>query len=150
MSSKKRAFFWILLLSALCLFGFSLTVYRVYLNHIPVRSSLRSDDVLHTTNIDTKNMAPTQFFRRFLHGLSNFGNDVRADTCDACFKNDFNYVINRDVCGSYDEVDLLVLIMTAPKEAVVRGTIRDTWSLCVPRTAILLVSSSWASRAMYN
>lgn len=131
MSSKKRAFFWILVLCALCLFGFSLTVYRVYLNHIPVRSSLRSDDVLHTTNIDTKNMAPTQFFRRFLHGLSNFGNDVRADTCDACFKNDFNYVINRDVCGSYDEVDLLVLIMTAPKEAVVRGTIRDTWgSLC--------------------
>lgn len=131
MSSKKKVFFLILVVCVLFLFSFSLTVYRVHLNHRPVRSSLPSNDVLPTTNTDRKSTGPIQYLRRFLHGFSNFGNDARADTCDACFKNDFNYVINRDVCGIYDQVDLLVLIMTAPKETVVRDTIRETWgSLC--------------------
>lgn len=85
-------------------------------------------------------MVLIQFFRRFLYGLFNFGNDVRVDICDVCFKNDFNYVINCDVCGSYDEVDLLVLIMIVFKEMVVWGIICDIWGfLCIKDCYIVCV-----------
>lgn len=131
MSPKKKVFTLILIVCMLCLFGYYITIYRVCLNHLPVRSSLINDYVISTKLLNSKSTSPVQHLMRFWHGLSKFGNDVRTETCDSCFKNDFNYVINRDVCGGYDRVDLLVLIMTAPKENVVRNTIRDTWgSLC--------------------
>ncbi|XP_033758614.1 beta-1,3-galactosyltransferase 1-like [Pecten maximus] len=55
----------------------------------------------------------------------------RPDTCEMCFRHDFNYILDNDeICqrnNNSPDIDVVVLIFTIHKNRQQRDTIRQTW-----------------------
>lgn len=138
MPSKKQLFYSLLCFCALVLFGFYIALHGVRPNR-----SLSANGVEPTSSIPaSKPTGPLTYVRKFLNVVSDIAQvtDTRPDKCASCFKNDFNFIINQDACASYDLVELLVLIVTAPKDGAGRQAIRETWgTLCTKERHIACV-----------
>lgn len=62
--------------------------------------------------------------------IADGSDKTRKLECSNCFKHNFNYVIENDICKSYDadeEIELLILITTTHKKIKARAALRSTW-----------------------
>lgn len=62
--------------------------------------------------------------------IADGSDKTRKLECSNCFKHNFNYVIENDICKSYDaneEIELLILITTTHKKVRARTSLRSTW-----------------------
>ncbi|XP_033759299.1 beta-1,3-galactosyltransferase 1-like [Pecten maximus] len=55
----------------------------------------------------------------------------RPDSCEMCFRHDFNYILQNDeICARKDktpDIEVIILIFTVHKNRLERDTIRQTW-----------------------
>lgn len=151
MSSAKRLFLICLVVGSVVLYCCHVILYKSLVNHNKRRPT-RVDSIgspepnfttFHETRSRPKSMTSTfhsPSVTKNMTGIRNVTIGRTADSCDACFKNDFRFIVNADVCEDYDKVDLLVLIFTRPKDFQERQVIRETWgSLCTKAHQIACV-----------